>query len=146
MLSVMTGGLAPIRVPVKMWTDGLEEKAVTQIQNIANLPFTFHHVAIMPDCHSGYGMPIGGVLATKGVVIPNAVGVDIGCGMCAIKTSIKADRLDDATLRKVMGKIREVVPVGFAHQKVEQSDSLMPSKLYLLDEQDSPTPVCCAQY
>lgn len=72
----------------------MEATADTQIKHLASLPFVFHHVAIMPDCHSGYGMPIGGVLATKGVVIPNAVGVDIGCGMCAIKTSLTANGCD----------------------------------------------------
>jgi len=81
----------------------------------------------MPDCHSGYGMPIGGVLATKGVVIPNAVGVDIGCGMSAVKTSLKAEQLDKETLKKIMSKIREVVPVGFAHHKQYQPDSNMPN-------------------
>jgi len=60
-----------------------------KLKNLANLPFAFKHIAIMPDSHQGYGMPIGGVLATKGVVIPNAVGVDIGCGMCAVRTSLK---------------------------------------------------------
>ena len=76
------------RIPIKMWLDDIEDGALEQAKNLANLPFAFKHVAIMPDSHQGYGMPIGGVLATKGVVIPNAVGVDIGCGMCAVKTSL----------------------------------------------------------
>ncbi len=114
------------KLPVKMWLDDVEESAFNQIQNLSNLPFAFHHVAIMPDCHMGYGMPIGGVLATQGVVIPNAVGVDIGCGMCAVKTSLKASQLDTETLKKIMGRIREVVPVGFEHQKKEQDIGLMP--------------------
>lgn len=82
-----------IKIPVKMWLDptAVEATAMSQIYNLANLSFAYHHVAIMPDCHTGYGMPIGGVLATKGVVIPNAVGVDIGCGMCAVKTTLKAE-------------------------------------------------------
>lgn len=67
------------RVPIKLWLDNIEEEALQQAKNLANLPFTFKWVAIMPDSHSGYGMPIGGVLATNGVVVPNAVGVDIGC-------------------------------------------------------------------
>jgi len=114
------------RVHVKMWLDDVEDSALKQINNLADLPFAFHHVAIMPDCHSGYGMPIGGVLATKGVVLPNAVGVDIGCGMCAVKTSLRAEQLDKETLKKIMGKIREVIPVGKDHQKEKQDDSLMP--------------------
>jgi RNA-splicing ligase RtcB len=68
-----------MQIPVKNWAKTIEDSAMEQILHLSNLPFAFHHVAIMPDSHSGYGMPIGGVLATKGVVIPNAVGVDIGC-------------------------------------------------------------------
>ena len=69
--------------PIKMWLDEIDENALMQAKNMANLPFVHKHVALMPDAHMGYGMPIGGVLATKGVIIPNAVGVDIGCGMMA---------------------------------------------------------------
>ncbi|MEE0975672.1 MAG: RtcB family protein, partial [Muribaculaceae bacterium] len=82
------------RVPVKIWTDFVEESAMRQIENLAMLPFLYHHLAIMPDVHTGMGMPIGGVLATKGVVVPNAVGVDIGCGMCAIKTSLQVEDIN----------------------------------------------------
>ena len=60
--------------PIKLWLDDLEDGALEQARHLANLPFTFRHIAIMPDAHQGYGMPIGGVLATEGVVIPNAVG------------------------------------------------------------------------
>ena len=67
------------KIPIKLWLDDIEEGALNQAKNLANLPFAFKHIAIMPDSHQGYGMPIGGVLATKGVIIPNAVGVDIGC-------------------------------------------------------------------
>lgn len=65
-------------LPIKIWLDEIENGALNQAKNIANLPFAFKHIALMPDCHEGFGMPIGGVLATKGVIIPNAVGVDIG--------------------------------------------------------------------
>lgn len=65
---------------VKMWLNGIEKSARGQVENIASLPFVYHHIALMPDCHAGMGMPIGGVLPTKDVVIPNAVGVNIGCG------------------------------------------------------------------
>ena len=112
------------RIPVKMWLDEIEDGAMVQIQNLANLPFAFKHIAIMPDCHQGYGMPIGGVLATKGVIIPNAVGVDIGCGMCAVKTSLTEMPID--ALKKIMGRIREVIPVGFEHNKEKQDENLMP--------------------
>ncbi|MBN2635946.1 MAG: RtcB family protein [Prolixibacteraceae bacterium] len=113
------------RVPIKMWVRDIEENALAQARNLANLPFIFKHVALMPDCHSGYGMPIGGVIATKGVVIPNAVGVDIGCGMCAVKTSLNEINTD--VLKTIMSGIRELVPLGFDHHKQVQEESLMPS-------------------
>ena len=98
------------QIPIKMWTDDIEDGALEQAKNLANLPFAFKHVAIMPDTHQGFGMPIGGVLATKNVVIPNAVGVDIGCGMCAVQTALK--EIDTETLKEIMGEIRKVIPVG----------------------------------
>lgn len=110
--------------PIKMWLDEIEEGALQQAKNLANLPFVFKHVAIMPDSHQGYGMPIGGVLATKGVVIPNAVGVDIGCGMCAMKTSLLS--ADKDVLKRIMGNIREAIPVGFDHHKEAQDEDFMP--------------------
>lgn len=95
-----------------------------QALNLANLPFAFRHVAIMPDCHEGYGMPIGGVLATTGVIIPNAVGVDIGCGMCAVKTSL--NNFGREVLHQVVGTLRQVIPLGFAHHKSAQDERFMP--------------------
>jgi len=112
------------RYPIKLWLEDIEDGAMQQIKNMANLPFVFHHVAIMPDCHQGYGMPIGGVLATEGVVIPNAVGVDIGCGMCAVKTNLKT--ITEKKLKKLMSAIRKVVPLGFNHHKTNQDERLMP--------------------
>lgn len=104
------------RVPIKMWLDDIEDGAMAQARNLANLPFVVSHLALMPDCHQGYGMPIGGVMATKGVVVPNAVGVDIGCGMLAMKTSIKELREWEA--QEIIGLIRKAVPVGFkSHSK-----------------------------
>lgn len=113
------------RIPIKMWLDNIEEGALEQAKNLANLPFTFKWVAIMPDAHQGYGMPIGGVLATKGVVIPNAVGVDIGCGMGAVKTNLTKISAED--LKKIMGIIREKVPVGFSRQEPNSTEEDMPS-------------------
>lgn len=106
-----------LRVPIKSWCEPLEKSALAQAKNLANLPFTFKHVALMPDCHTGYGMPIGGVLATNGVVVPNAVGVDIGCGMGFIETNVPADAFGDnkELLIEFVERIRELVPVGFAH-------------------------------
>jgi tRNA-splicing ligase RtcB (3'-phosphate/5'-hydroxy nucleic acid ligase) len=110
--------------PIKLWLDDIEEGALTQAKNLANLPFTYKHVAIMPDAHLGYGMPIGGVLATEDVVIPNAVGVDIGCGMCAVQTS-KTD-ISPETLKNIMALVRGEIPVGFKHHKRAQDSRLMP--------------------
>ncbi len=110
--------------PIKLWLDDLETGALEQARHLANLPFAFRHIALMPDAHQGYGMPIGGVLATQGVVIPNAVGVDIGCGMCAVQTSLQ--QIDQDTLKKIMGEIRKRVPVGFNHHNKAQDESFMP--------------------
>ena len=109
-------------VPVKIWAEkgSIEQGAIDQIENTARLPFAFHHVALMPDGHQGYGAPIGGVLATKDVVVVNFVGVDIGCGMCAVKTSLK--EISQEEIKKIFGGskehkggIRSCVPVGFSH-------------------------------
>lgn len=110
--------------PIKMWLDYLEDGAEEQAKNLANLPSVFSHIAIMPDAHQGYGMPIGGVLATKDVIIPNCVGVDIGCGLCAVKTSLT--ELDRDTIKKIMGGIRRAVPVGFNKHQTAQDHGLMP--------------------
>lgn len=112
------------KIPIKLWLDDIEDGAMEQVKHLANLPFAFKHIAIMPDSHQGYGMPIGGVMATENVIIPNAVGVDIGCGMCAVKTSLIELPLD--SLKRIMGKIRTTIPVGFEHQKEKQNVELMP--------------------
>ncbi|MDU9050847.1 MAG: RtcB family protein [Candidatus Electrothrix sp. Rat3] len=110
--------------PIKLWLDDLEAGALEQAKHLANLPFAFRHIALMPDAHQGYGMPIGGVLATEGVVIPNAVGVDIGCGMCAVQTSVQA--IEQDSLKQIMGNIRKRIPVGFKHHNKAQDESFMP--------------------
>lgn len=112
------------RVPIHLWLEDIEEGALQQAKNIANLPISFSHVAIMPDSHQGYGMPIGGVLATQNAIIPNAVGVDIGCGMCSLRTN--RQEIDRDTLKKIMGRIRDSVPVGFSHHNKKQDDKWMP--------------------
>lgn len=106
------------KIPVKLWLSDIEDKALIQAKNLANLPFAYKWIAIMPDSHFGYGMPIGGVMATKGVVVPNAVGVDIGCGMCAVKTSLT--EIERETLKVIMGKIRDRTPLGYNHHKEKQ--------------------------
>lgn len=112
-------------IPIKMWLDDLEPGALKQAINLANLPFAFKHIALMPDSHSGYGMPIGGVLAARGVIVPNAVGVDIGCGMCALKTSLHEINTD--VLKQILSGIRALIPLGFDHHPAAQDENLMPS-------------------
>lgn len=106
------------KIHIKLWLNDIEDGAMVQIKNLANLPFAFHHIAVMPDSHQGYGMPIGGVLATDNVIIPNAVGVDIGCGMCAIKTSLT--EINTETLKKIMSGIRKSIPLGMNRHKEKQ--------------------------
>ena len=100
------------RVPVKIWTDDVDERSKEQLSNIANLPFVYHHVAAMPDVHLGIGATIGSVIATHKAIIPAAVGVDIGCGMVAARLSLTANDLDEISLKKVFNQITRDVPVG----------------------------------
>lgn len=113
--------------PVKIWTDNVEKSAMQQIENLTTLPFLYHHLAIMPDVHMGMGMPIGGVLACVDAVIPNAVGVDIGCGMCAIKTNWKVTSItSDVMRKKIMRGIRKLIPLGMDHHKEAQDEKYLP--------------------
>lgn len=121
------------RVPIKIWLDSIDEKTLEQAMNLANLPFTYKHVSLMPDTHAGYGMPIGGVLATDGVIIPNAVGVDIGCGMCAMKTDLRASLVSKTSLEEMVDKIKEKIPIGFEIHTEKQEENLMPQG-FKLDE------------
>jgi tRNA-splicing ligase RtcB len=125
--------ISTAKIPIKLWIDDIEEGAVNQALNLANLPFAFRHICIMPDAHQGYGMPIGGVLAAQNVIVPNAVGVDIGCGMCAVRTNIEAAALEREQLTQIMSGVRELIPLGFDHHKERQDESLMPQG-YNLDE------------
>ena len=126
-----------------IWADVVEASAMAQIENLTTLPFLYHHLAIMPDVHTGMGMPIGGVLACVDAVIPNAVGVDIGCGMCAVKTNIRADKLRTTVVREViMRGIRQRIPLGMSHHSEAQDASLMPQgfdidKLHVVRQQYS---------
>lgn len=114
-------------VIVKCWVDYLDEHGCQEVANLCTLPFIHRHIALMPDAHGGKGMPIGGVLATKGVVIPNAVGVDIGCGMCAVKTNVRVDELEEAVIRKqILRGIRKQIPLGREHHKQCQDEKYMP--------------------
>lgn len=121
---------------VKIWTNEVDENAINQITNLTTLPFLFHHLAIMPDVHAGKGMPIGGVLACEGAVIPNAVGVDIGCGMCAVKTNWSVEELPKEVIRKkIMKGIRERIPLGMDHHKEAQDAMYLPQE-YDIDKME----------
>ena len=103
-----------INVPVKIWAPiaEVESGALTQLRAASGLPWVFHHVAAMPDCHVGNGATVGSVIAMKGAVSPAAVGVDIGCGMAAVRTSLTASQLPD-DLKLLRHRIEKAIPVGF---------------------------------
>lgn len=103
------------QIPIKSWATELEEGALNQATNLSNLSFAHSHIALMADAHVGFGMPIGGVLASKGVVIPNAVGVDIGCGIIAAKTDIK--NIKKEQIKNIVDKGHRTIPMGFKHHK-----------------------------
>jgi tRNA-splicing ligase RtcB len=100
-------------VPIKAWVDGVafEDAARRQVENVANMPFVYKHVAVMPDVHWGMGATVGSVIATQGAVIPAAVGVDIGCGMVAARLDVRASELPDS-LSAMRSAIERAVPHG----------------------------------
>ena len=100
------------RVPVKVWTNDLEASARQQLENVARLPIIHSHVAAMPDVHAGIGATVGSVIPTKGAIIPAAVGVDLGCGVNAVRLSLTAKDLPEG-LGRIRGAIEGAVPVGF---------------------------------
>lgn len=109
------------RVPVKIWTNDVDDRSREQLANIASMPFIHHHVAAMPDVHLGIGATVGSVIATHKAIIPAAVGVDIGCGMVAARLSLSATDLDEKSLKKVFDQISRDVPVG----RAQHQDSLV---------------------
>src|SRR5687768_14756815 len=122
MTSTVSG---PVQLSDKVWswlpTEEIEPGTMTQIQNIAALPCTAH-VAMMPDAHKGYGMPIGCALATRAAVVPYAVGVDIGCGMIAVKTSLAASWPREDIQAALVG-IFARVPVGQPKKRMRDRGS-----------------------
>lgn len=108
----------PGGVPVKMWTRGVpvEDEARRQLANAARLPIVFPHIAAMPDVHLGIGATVGSVIPTLKAIIPAAVGVDIGCGMMAAKTTLRAEDLPD-TLAPLRAAIEKAVPHGSAPRR-----------------------------
>src|SRR6476469_1624499 len=115
----MGTGMTDVIDNARLWTRGVpvEDAARAQIANLAALPILGGPVAIMPDVHPGKGATVGSVIPTRGAIIPAAVGVDIGCGMVALRTSLTANDLPDS-LAAIRGAIERDVPVGFdAHPR-----------------------------
>jgi len=104
---------------IKSWTEGVafEDHAFAQVLNVTSLPFIHKHVAVMPDVHWGIGATVGSVIPTKGAIIPAAVGVDIGCGMVAARTTLTANDLPES-LSGIRAEIEDAVPVGQGEHKV----------------------------
>ncbi len=124
-----------MKVPVKVWLEtkeALDETCVEQAYHLSRLPFLHKWVSLMPDTHAGMGMPIGGVIAAREVVIPNAVGVDIGCGMAYTRTNVRLEEIKDimtgngTMVQAMIGDIMRNIPVGFSHHKT-------PMPCYTLD-------------
>jgi tRNA-splicing ligase RtcB len=104
------------RVPVRIWTEDVEPQALQQLVNVSQLPIVHGHVAAMPDVHQGIGATVGSVIPTKQAIIPAAVGVDIGCGMNAVRLTLGANDLPES-LARVRSAIEAAVPVGFAQHR-----------------------------
>lgn len=109
--------LTDSRIPVKIWSEYTEPEAIQQLKNTANLPFVFKHIAAMPDVHFGKGATVGSVIATDKAVCPAAVGVDIGCGMMAVKTKLDHRIVQDKIIQ-IRKKIEELIPVGFEKNQI----------------------------
>ncbi len=119
--------------PIKIWTDRncIEESCLEQAKNLSRLPFVYKWVSLMPDTHTGKGMPIGGVIACENAVIPNAVGVDIGCGMAFVQTDVPVSLLRNTVtgsgtlLQAIVGDILRNIPTGFEHHKKPQTSAVL---------------------
>ena len=103
------------RIQILSWCRNIEKTAMVQAVNLSRHSQLWSHVAIMADCHPGYGMPIGGVIACGNAVIPYAVGVDIGCGMVAVRTDTPAESISKADIRSIMDKTGKNIPTGEGH-------------------------------
>lgn len=122
------------KMPIRVWLDDIEkieDSCLEQAYHLANLPFLHKWVCLMPDTHTGMGMPIGGVIAAKDVIIPNAVGVDIGCGMNFMSTNIKVDDIREITtgngtlIQAMISDMMRNIPVGFASHKEKQASRVL---------------------
>lgn len=130
------------RMPIKVWlenTEQIEESCLEQAYHLANLPFIHKWVCLMPDTHTGMGMPIGGVIAAEDVIIPNAVGVDIGCGMNFAATNVKVEDIrqvmtgNGTLVQAMISDIMRNVPVGFASHKEKQPSRVLDAAMEQAD-------------
>lgn len=133
------------KVPIKIWlegTDQLDRICLEQAKNLAKLPFAYQHIALMPDAHAGYGMPIGGVLAAEGMIVPNAVGADIGCGMTFVQTNIPVEILitaetpDGKLAQTIVNTILRSIPNGYEKHKRKQASEAVREFSWYLEEQE----------
>jgi len=130
------------RLPIFSWAVDVEAESLRQARNLGNLEVARDHAALMPDAHSGFGMPIGGVLFTEGSVVPYAIGVDIGCGVQVARTNLVwEDSLTPAKLRAVLRQIQRDVPTGFA---VHKSGPLTRDRMLELMDADVPASIAQA--
>ncbi len=136
------------KLPVKVWAEKKDlvgyDEAIAQAINLANHRLARKWIALMPDFHIGYGMPIGGVVGTVGGVIPNAVGVDIGCGVLAALTNLQTQKLSRQKLEEIRLVIHRLIPVGFKHHgrpqhhpylKTPTDDPIIKAQLASADKQ-----------
>jgi len=122
------------RIPVKVWTQDIDPEALQQLLNVSQLPIVYGHIAAMPDVHVGIGATVGAVIATRGAIIPAAVGVDIGCGMNALRLSLTASDLP-GNLHRLRSAIENAVPVGFnQHQASKVRGSRQQRSARVLDQ------------
>ena len=134
------------KFPIKIWcenAESIDENCMEQAIHLANLPFIYKWVALMPDTHMGKGMPIGAVIACNDVVIPNAVGVDIGCGMGFIQTNIPVKLLKETVtgsgnlVKVIVGNIQRTIPLGVAHYKKPQESAVLSEAKQELEKYNS---------
>ena len=114
----------------------IEAGAKQQLFNVADLPFIYKHIAVMPDCHWGIGATVGSVIATKGAIVPAAVGVDIGCGMIAVRTKYFAKDLPD-NLSTLRHDIERSIPLGAGFYNTEFTDSARKRLKFMKDEAET---------
>ena len=137
-----------LRRPIKIWLGSeqdIEQKCLEQAEHLAQLPFIHKWVALMPDTHAGMGMPIGGVIATNGVIIPNAVGVDIGCGMNFVDTNIKLEDIKNietgsgSLVKNIISDFMRSIPVNTVRHKEKQDSPVLDRALEEWDKYEAET-------